>query len=329
MGIKILGAGKYIPPLTVSNEDLSKMVETSDEWITSRTGIKTRHYTVDEPTYVLGKKAALGAIADAGITPSEIDMVIATTVTPDYLTPSTACMIANEIGAFSAVSFDINAACAGFVFALDIAHKYLASPGVNKVLIVSCEALTKMVDFNDRSTCVLFGDGAGACVVGKSEGFFESAMTTDASGVSKLFAKAVTINNPFMKEAYDKEPEGFPKTEKNYLSMDGREVYKFATKAMPNAVSEACRKAGITPDELSLIIPHQANIRIVQTAAKNLGISMDKLFVNIEKYGNISSACIPVAISEAKASGRIKKGDKLCLVGFGAGLVSAAAVFEF
>ncbi len=329
MGISIIGTGMYVPENVVTNEDMSKIVDTNDEWITSRTGIKTRHFADNITTYKMGANAAVEAIKNANLSVEDIDMIILSTATPDYVTPSTACFVANEIGAFNAVCFDISCACSGFVYALDMANRYLLDEEYNNILIVSSEMLSKITDFTDRSTCVLFGDGAAACVVQKGDKQFACKLGADVSGVSKLFGRGIPPSNPFMETPFDPLSDGFAETSGHNLYMDGREVYKFATRIMPKAVELACEKAGITPSDLALIVPHQANIRIVETAAKNLKLPIDKFYVNVHQYGNTSSASIPICLNEASKNGRIKPGDKICVVGFGAGLTYAAAVLEW
>lgn len=329
MGIKIIGTGMCVPTTVVNNMDFTKIVDTNDEWITSRTGIKQRHIATDITTFKMGANAASEAIAEAGIDVSTIDMIIASTVTNDYITPSMACLIGNVIGAFNAVPIDINCACAGFVYALDMARRYLLDDEYKTVLVVSSEMLSKITDYTDRSTCVLFGDGAAACILQASDKLFACTLGSDCSGVGKLFGRGLPMQNPFMKTPFDPLGDGFTPSNGHALYMDGREVYKFATKIMPHAVSEACKKAGITPEDLTLIIPHQANIRIVETAAKNLKLPIERFFINVEKYGNTSSASIPICLYEATKGNRMKRGDKICVVGFGGGLVYAAAVFEY
>lgn len=329
MGVSIIGSGRYVPDFVLANDKLEKLVDTTDEWIVSRTGISERRIAIDEMTWQLGAKAAAKAIENAGIDPMTIDRVVCTAVTTDYLTPSCACMIANAVGAHNAMGMDINTACAGFVYALDIAERYLRDDDCETVLVVSAEEMSKMVDYDDRATCVLFGDGAGACIVKKSDKLFKSFLGGDPTGSSSLFARGIPPSNPFMKAPYDMHTmDGLSESKGHGLYQNGKAVYKFATQAMPSAIEKACERAKISISDLALIIPHQANIRIIDTAAKNLGLPIEKFFVNIKKYGNMSSACIPVALSEAIEQKLVKSGDKICLVGFGAGLVYGAAVFE-
>lgn len=330
IGVKIKGIGKYVPELIATNEDFTKIVDTSDEWITQRTGIKTRHITNGEPNYYLGAKAAEAAIADAGIKAQDIDLIIVATCTPDFYTPSEACLIQREIGASGSMAMDINCACTGFDYGLDMAKRYLQTEDdVKTVLLVAAEELSKFVDYTDRSSCILFGDGAAAFVLEKQENtLYSSYLGADGSGAKFLAARALRSENVFRtnKEEFDM---AMPELKAHLFTQDGKEVYKFATRALPDAVSKACKKAGISPEELDAIVPHQANVRIIETAAKNLGVSMDKMVVYIDRYGNTSSASIPIAFCDAVADGRIKRGDRICLVGFGGGLTYAAVVFEY
>ena len=326
-GIKLLGTGSYIPPVVVNNEDLSKIVDTSDEWIVKRTGMKERHLTGGEPTWYMGAEAAKKALAKSGVAPSDIDLTIFTTVTGDFVTPSMASIAAHELGLENSVCFDVNGACSGFVYALDMARRYLATGDCKNVLIISAETLSSIVDYTDRSSCVLFGDGAGACVVTGSDKLYSSYLGSDLSGTTKLYARGREHTHPFMGERTPME-DSF-ELQDNFMHMDGKEVYKFATAAMPFAVEQACTRAEMTVDELALIVPHQANTRIVETATKKLGISQDKIFCNIERYGNTSSASIPICLDEIASAKRLKSGDKVCMVGFGAGLTYGAVIFEY
>lgn len=329
-GIQIIGTGIHLPDFIASNEDYTKIVETSDEWITTRTGIKERRISTGEPTWVMGKQAAELALADAGVSAAEIDMLIVTTVTPDFFSPSTACVIQGALGACNAFAYDINCACAGFVYSLDLAKKYLDSGEVKTVLLVSCEELSKITNYADRSTCVLFGDGAAACVVRKSESMYASYLKSDGTGAGAVFARALSCKNPFLEIDTDQQKiDHFPDSHETDLYMNGQEVYKFATRAMPEAVCGACEKAGIVPGDLDVIMAHQANYRIVETAAKKLKIPLEKCYLNIDQYGNTSSASIPIGLHEIAASGRVKRGDKVCIVGFGAGLIYGASVFTW
>ncbi len=328
-GIEIVSTGSAVPERIATNDDFAKIVDTSDEWITTRTGMKKRHISSGEPTWYIGAKAAEKALKEGGINALDIDLIICTTVTPDFQTPSTSCMIQREIGAENAMCFDMNAACTGFIFALDAARRYLAFPDINNVLVVSSEILSKMVDYTDRASCVLFGDAAGACIVRSADRLYASSLSSDGRGGHLLCSRYPFRENPLQNESLKPEFDDLDTPHDNYLHMAGREVYKFATKALPNEVLRACERAGISVDELKCIIPHQANVRIVETAAKNLGVPMERMYINLEKYGNTSSASIPVALNEAVCEGRIKRGDKVALVGFGGGLTSGAVVIEW
>lgn len=329
MGIKIIGTGKYLPELIVKNDDYTKFVDTNDEWITTRTGIKTRHISTKVKTHQMASYAALDAIKNAGIHFDDIDLIIGSTVTADYITPSLASFVSNEIKAYNATCIDINCACAGFVYAIDLAHKYLQDSEYKNVLIVSSEILSKLSDYTDRTTCILFGDGAGACVVTKSDNKYSCKLGGDTTGIPKLFARGLDVNNVFMNEKIEPMSDGFAHTNGNAIYMDGKEVYKFATKVFPIGVELVCQKAGILPKDIDLIIPHQANVRIVETSAKNLNIPIEKFYVNIDKYGNTSSASIPICLAEAIEQNKIKQGDKVCMVGFGAGFTYGAVLIEF
>lgn len=329
MGISIVGTGMYVPERIATNEDFTKIIDTSDEWITSRTGIKSRHIATDENTWQMGTKAAEAAILNAGVSKDDIGLVLVTSVTTDYYSPSTACLIANGAGIKNAACLDINVACAGFVYAVDMAKKYLNDDSDLKyVLIISAEMMTKMVDYADRSTCVLFGDGAGACVLTGSDKPFFSCLGSDPSGVIHLSARAQNPSNPFMDTPFDPTSDGISTLTSSALYQNGKEVYKFATAILPQAVHAVCQKAGKSLEDVSLIIPHQANLRIIKAAASKLDMPEEKMFVNIEEYGNMSSACIPIALHQAITTGRLKKGNLVCLVGFGAGLVYGACLFE-
>lgn len=328
-GLKILGVGKCAPENYATNEDYSKIVETNDEWITSRTGIKKRHLTSGEPTFYLAVKAAEQAIERAGIKPEQIGIIIATTITPDYYTPSLSCMVQRNIGA-GCMAIDINCACSGFVYGLDMARRYLLTDDeIKYALVVSAEELSKITDYTDRSTCVLFGDGAGAVVVEKAENTtYASCLGADGKGACALMARNITTLNPFVKEKVEFE-ENMPAGNKHCLFQDGKEVYKFATRILPEAVLKCCEKAGTDVSQIKCIIPHQANYRIIETAAKHLGVTMDKFFLNLQEYGNTSSASVPLAFCEAVETGAVQRGDLICFVGFGAGLTFGGIVMEY
>ncbi|SDA17195.1 3-oxoacyl-[acyl-carrier-protein] synthase-3 [Ruminococcus sp. YE71] len=328
-GVRIKGAGRFVPDLVATNDDFAKIVDTNDEWITQRTGIKTRHISNGEPTYYLGAMAAKAAVEDAGIGADEIGLILATTCTPDYFTPSTACLIQRELGVSGCPAIDLNCACSGFVYAVDMAKRYLACGDIKYVLVVAAEELSKFVDYEDRSTCILFGDAAAAVVLEKADDvLFSSFLAADGNGAHSLASRALHTINPFRQNETEFDMN-MPEPHKHYLLQDGKEVYKFATNALPTAVAKACEKAELDPSELDAIIPHQANVRIIETAAKKLHVSMDKMVLNIADYGNTSSASIPNAFVDGVASGRIRRGDKVCFVGFGGGLTYGATILEY
>lgn len=318
----------YLPDMVVENKDFEKFVETSDEWITSRTGIKSRHISNNEPNWSLGYKSAVRALENANVSAQDIDLILYTTVTPDYFTPSMSCIIQGKLGAENAVCIDLNAACAGFVYALDMACRYIAFGDYKNVLIVSSENLSKIVDYSDRSTCVLFGDGSASCVVGGSSSIFSSSFGVEGDGHNKIFAHALYSPTIFSDDVSCLE-DNFESGKNHFIHMSGTDVYKFATRVIPICVRKACEKAKIDISDLDLIVSHQANIRIIETAANNLSIGIDKFYTNLDRYGNTSSASIPICLNELNFSGKLSKGQKICIVGFGAGLVYGAVVFEW
>ena len=328
MGINILGMGSYLPEQTLTNDDFKKFVDTNDEWIKTRTGICERHMAGWEPAWYMGKQAALKAIKNAGIDPKDIGLVICSTVTGDFLTPSIASILQYELGIENAAAFDLNAACSGFVYMTDTARRFLdTDKDLKYVLIVASEALSRFVDFKDRSTCILFGDGAAAAVIEKSDKLYSSFLCSDGSGARKLFARNL-LPVPEVKTDSDFDA-GFPEKPIHQLYQDGKEVYKFAVKALPTAFNTAAEKIGVSSDDIDWFIPHQANVRIIETAAKNLGVPLDKFIVTLDHHGNTSSASIPLALCEGIEKGLIKRGQKLAMVGFGAGLTYGSVIIEF
>jgi 3-oxoacyl-[acyl-carrier-protein] synthase-3 len=317
--------GSYAPPGRLTNKDLEKIVDTSDEWITTRTGIKERRIA-DEHTASsdLGIVAARRALANAGTDPSEIQLVITSTATPDMLFPATACIIQDKIGAVNAAAFDIEAGCSGFLYALSVGTSFVLSGMYDKVLVVGAETLTKIVNWKDRSTCVIFGDGAGAAVLTPSEdgpGIMGIHLGSDGSGAYLLNCAAGGSRNPASRETVDKGM--------HYLYMAGNEVFKFAVKIMEEASMRAIAKAGIKVSDVDCFIPHQANIRIIEAAAKRMGIPMDKVVHNVKYYGNTSCASIPLAMVEAIEQGRIRSGSIVVAVAFGAGLTWGSLVIKW
>jgi len=330
-GIDILGTGRYLPEKVVTNEDFVSILDTSDEWISTRTGMKERRFADNsEPAWYMGTIAAGQALESAGISASEVDMILVTTVTPDFHTPSTASQIQLKLGAANAFAFDISVACSGIAYAFDMARRYLAGDDVKTVLVVNVERLSQITNYEDRATCILFGDGAAASVLRASGKRFSSYLKGDAEGAYLLYATRPIKKVPFVDNDIPVR-EIFPEQEKGCggVVMGGNDVYKFATRVMPEAVTKACEKLGIAPKELDLIIPHQANYRIIETAMKKLSLPMEKCHVNIRKYGNTSSASMAIGLDECVRGGLIKRGDMVCAVGFGAGLIYGACVFEY
>lgn len=328
MGINILGMGNYLPEQTLVNDDFKKFVDTNDEWIRTRTGITERRMAGWEPVWYMGKEAALSAIERVGIDPSEIGLVIFTTVTSDFLTPSMASIVQHEIGAVNAAAFDLGAACTGFVYALDTARRFLdTDDSLKYVLVISSEAISRFCDFSDRQTCILFGDGAAAAVVERSDKMYSCALGSDGSGARVLFTRNLTPAPEVKQESgFD---DGFPEKPVRQLYQDGKAVYKFAVQALPAAFGLAASKIGVTKDDIDWFVPHQANVRIIETAAKKLGAPMDKFILTLDHFGNTSSASIPLALNEGIEKGLIKRGQKLALIGFGAGLTYGGIILEY
>ena len=324
-GFGIIGVGSCLPEKVLSNFDLEKMVETTDEWITQRTGISERRILdKGEPTYTLGVKAAQNAIKDAGISAEDLDLIIVATAAPDYCTPSTSCIIQGEIGATKAAAFDLNAACAGFVYGITVAQQFFKSGYYKNILVVGIEGMSKVTDWEDRNTCVLFGDGAGAVVLGPvDKGFGILSTNIGAEGSSW---KTITIPSLHISE---EDMEKRIHENKRVIWMDGSEVFKFAVRVMVQSTEKVLDEAGLTLNDVKLIVPHQANIRIIDGAAKRLKVLAEKVFANVHKYGNISAASIPVALDEVVQSGVLKKGDNLVFVGFGGGLTWASTAIKW
>ena len=325
VSVGILGTGSAFPEEELTNFDLERIVNTTDEWISKRTGIsKRRILDKNTPGYKLGVSAAKEALKDAGIEASEIGLIIVSTETPDFLSPSTSCNIQREIEATNAAAFDLNAACSGFVYGLATAKSFIVSGQYKYVLLVGCEALTRAVDWTDRNTCVLFGDGAGAVVLGPVES--EYGIINTCLGAEGHLGHNITIPCYYFSDDEKNKRNG---EEKKSIWMDGQEVFKFAVKALEQATKKVLDYANMGIDDIKLVFPHQANSRILDGAARRLGISSEKIFTNLHKYGNISSASIPVALDEAKKEGLIEKGDNLVLVGFGGGLTWASALIRW
>ncbi len=322
--VGIIGVGEYLPKKVLTNADLEKMVDTSNEWITTRTGIKERRLASgSEATSDLAYNAAKEALSNAKLSPGDLDLIIVATITPDMPFPSVASILQNALSAKKAACFDISAACAGFVYALSIAQQFIACGTYKNALVIGAEKLSSITDWKDRNTCVLFGDGAGACVLGevKSGGIISTYLGCDGSNLSLLNLPAGGSRTPASHETVDQR--------QHYIKMNGNELFKIAVRTMTDAALTVLEKAGLKFSDIDLIIPHQANSRIIMAVAKRLGLSGDQIFLNIEKYGNMSSASTVTALVEAAKEGRIKKGDIVLLDSFGAGLVWGAAVIKW
>lgn len=310
MGVGVIGVGHYAPDNVVTNFDLEKIVDTSDEWIRTRTGIEERRIAKDdEDSSDMAFEAAKRALDDANMSPEEIDLILVATVTPDTPFPSVACMIQERLGAKKAAALDLAAACAGFVYAMVTGMQFIKTNAYKNVLVVGVDKLSKIIDWTDRNTCVLLGDGAGAVVlseVSSGKGILSFELGADGSGGKHLF-----------------------QNEQNFMEMNGREVFKFAVRTMPQASVNVIEKAGLQKEDVDFLVPHQANIRIMEAARERLGISEDKMAKTVNRYGNNSSASIPIALSESVAAGKINDGDIIVLVGFGGGLTWGALTLKW
>jgi 3-oxoacyl-[acyl-carrier-protein] synthase-3 len=321
----IIGTGSSLPERIMTNSELEKIVDTDDEWIRTRTGICERR-VADENTATsdLSTAAALKALENAGLKPEDIDLIIVATVTPDMMFPSTACIVQKNIGAFNAAAFDLEAACSGFLYGLSVAENFIKTGYCRNVLVIGAETLSKIADFSDRNTCVIFGDGAGAAVVSEvpeGYGILSTHIGADGRGGHLLTQPAGGSRIPASIESVQNR--------QHYIKMDGSEVFKFAVKIMGEAAEKALEKCGLTKEDIDYLIPHQANIRIIESATKRLKISKDKVYVNIDKYGNMSSASVAIALDEANRKGFLKDGDRIVLVAFGGGLTWGSAVLRW
>ena len=323
--VRLTGWGRYAPPQVLTNADLERMVDTNDEWIVSRTGIRERRVAASHETSAsMGAVAGLRAIRTAGIEVDEIDLIIVATLTPDHWMPSTASLVKEAIGNTRAPAFDIAAACSGFVYGYATASAYIAAGLATNVLVIGTELLTRFLDYSDRSTCILFGDGAGAVVVSASDEPTSPVgieLTTDPQGAYMIWLPAGGSKAPSSLETITRG--------QHKIRMEGKETYRFATRTLASTGLAAVAKAGWTQADVDLIIPHQANVRIIEAVAKGLDLPMDRFFVNVDRYGNTSAASVPIALAEAVNSGRVKQGDKLVLVAFGAGFTSGAVALEW
>ena len=321
----VTGYGFYAPARVVTNFDLEKFVDTSDEWITSRTGIKERRFAAEgETTSSMSTRAARIALERARLRPQDVDLIIVGTCSPDYLFPATACLVQTALGAERAGAFDIEAACTSFVSALAVANGMILAGTARNALVIGAECLSRLLDFKDRTTCVLFGDGAGAVVLEASNasvGIESAVLHSDGSKAGLLWVEGGGSRVPASNETI---AQG-----KHYIRMEGGETFKLAVKSMSDAAEEALVEAGVTADDIDLMIPHQANMRIIDAVVKRLRFPADKVFVNIQRYGNTSAASIPIAIAEAAEQGRLKKGDRVLLAAFGGGFTWGASVLEW
>lgn len=320
MTMKIIGTGSALPEKVATNFDMAEIVETSDEWIRERTGIVERHISTGDTVSTLAAKAALKALEDAGKTAEEIELIIVATCSPEMELPCCACQVQSIIGATNATAFDLNAACSGFLFGLSTAYGYMCAGVYKNALVIGSEVLSKIIDWTDRSTCVLFGDGAGAAVIeaqeGDAPGMLGIAQGADGTKGMVLSCADRALNNPYVQNPI----------ETGYVQMDGQEVYKFATRQVPNCIQKALENAKLTVDDIDLFVLHQANIRIIEAVAKRLKADLSKFPTNLARVGNMSSATIPVLLDELNREGKLKRGDKIVLSGFGAGLTYGACV---
>lgn len=321
------GVGYAVPKKVLSNADLEKMVETTDEWITTRTGIKERHIAVPgENTSDIGFEAAKKAIAQAGITPMDIDLIIVCTITPDFVFPCTAALIQEKLGAEKAGTIDIEAACTGFIYGASMGMQFIETGRYEHVLVIGAETMSRITDWTDRNTCVLFGDGAGAAVISRSPennpghiidfylrgaGKYKDMLVVPAGGTARQ-ASVETVQN-----------------REHFIKMKGSEIFKLASNSMSTAISELLKKNGMTHDDIDWLIPHQANIRIMKQVAKNIDLAEEKIIINIERYGNTSAATVPLALAEAYEKGQVKRGQKIVGVSFGGGMTWGACLFVF
>ena len=321
----ITGIGSYLPNKVLTNYDLEKMVDTSNDWIIQRTGIKERRVVENGVTTSdIATQASLRAMEDAGVSPKDLDMIITSTITPDHIFPSTSCYIQQKIGATRACAFDILAACAGFIYALSIGQSFINSGAMKTVLVVGAECLSKITDYTDRTTCVLFGDGAGAVIIQRNpikHEILSSNLAADGSEADVLIMPGGGARNPASLESVQQRL--------HYIQFKGKEVFKLAINNITNLILETAKENGLTLNDIDLIIPHQSNLRIIEATMEKLGLPMEKAFVNIDKYGNTSSASVPIAMDEARKEGRLRKGNIVMLVAFGGGLTWGSSVIRW
>ena len=331
--IRITGTGSALPGRIVTNKELEQMVETSDEWIRERTGIAERHVSVGETVVTLASEAARKALEQAGKRAEEIDLILVATCSPEQYLPCCACQVQADIGAVNALAFDVNAACSGFLFALNTADAYLRTGLAENALIIGSEVLSKLVDWTDRSSCILFGDGAGAVVVEQCEvssGILGRALHSDGAGGGVLQCGARELTTPYARTSATKTDQNQPMDgREHFIQMDGQEVYRFATRRVPQCIEEALSDAGLAVPDIDLFVLHQANARIIDAVAKRLHADREKFPTNLERVGNLSSASIPVLLDELNRKGKLHRGDRIVLAGFGAGLTIGACVMTW
>ena len=333
------GTGSYAPCNIVTNDDLAAIVDTSDEWIRTRTGICQRRITKNENTSQLAYEAGLRALQDANVTAETVELIVCATITPDAFTPATACIVQDMLGARHAVAYDLNAACTGFVYGVASAVQFIENGVYKNALVIGAETLSKLIDWEDRNTCVLFGDGAGAVYLEytqKERGILDLTLSSDGSRRELLECYAMPVKNAFVAEEMEEPLTGDNKDlltsgnePKQTIQMQGGEVFKYAVKAIVTSIQEVLEKQNLSIDEIDWIIPHQANIRIIESAAKLLKVDVSKFYMNLEKFGNTSSASIGIALDELKQAGKLTKGQKILLVGFGGGMTSGAILAEW
>lgn len=323
--VRIIGTGSYVPSRIVTNEELSCIVDTSDEWISTRTGIKERRVSEGEDTSHMASKAALRAIESAEINVEDIDLIILATATPDNFIPSTACIVQSNIKAVNATCFDISAACSGFVYGLDIATQFIRTGTIDTALVIGAETLSKVINWKDRNTCVLFGDGASAAILTKSdnEGIISIYRGSDGSKGKFLTCSAVPVNNPYI------DSKDTATNIDAAVKMDGKEIFKFGVKIIVQGVEKLLEKAECSLQDIKYIVPHQANHRIIESAAKRLGISEEKFYLSLDKFGNTSAASIGIALDDIVQKNLLKLGDKVLLIGFGGGLTYGGLIIEW
>ena len=319
---RIVYTGSYVPERIVTNDELSKIVDTNDEWISSRTGIKKRHVSEGENASDFATKTANAIIKRGNINPLDIELIIVATVSSDYSTPSTACVVQANIGAKNAVAFDITAACSGFVYALSVADKFIKTGVYKNVMVIGTEVLSKLTDWTDRTTCVLFGDGSAGAFVERSEsgGIIAEDIGSDGEKGMSLTANHILPSNAF---------NGMEKEAPSCINMDGKAVFQFATRQVPKSINKIIEETKISIDDIKYVVPHQANYRIIEVISRKTGIPMDKFYINIENYANTSSATIPIALDEMVQAGMLERGDKILITGFGGGLTWGSMLIEW